>query len=213
MSNKTGTTRKQRYLAAGVFVALTIVPIVGWLWWTAREFELPGEHWMTKAFAEARTWADDAELSAIEGRYVKPDGVAELQPSGGQGWRFVFRSRARATATARPAAGSVVPGAPAPARAATLDCFEYSVTRGSGRQRNLVRTSGRPVWCGNRLGESRTGTRDPPRCSLRQVWQHAKQLGAPDPGYAEITASVDGEAWRWHFRIEGHIEIDVPDDC
>ncbi len=196
------------YVCVAGFVAM----FVGWLWWSAREFELPGEHWMTKAFAKARGWASDAELVAIEGKFVRPDGVADLEQPGAR-WDYVFRSNARATAAAQPAPASTIPGAPAPPRATTHGCFQYSLTRGSGRQSNLVSPSAWPVWCQDRRDEAKTGSADPPRCSIRQVWQRAKQLGAPDPGYAEIRASFAGEAWRWDFQIAGHIAVEIPDDC
>jgi len=45
------------------------------------------------------------------------------------------------------------------------------------------------------------------------VWTRAKQRGAPDPGYAEITARVIDGVWRWHFRIEEHVDLEIADDC
>jgi hypothetical protein len=195
-----------------VVIAVTIAAFVGWLWWTDREFELPGEYWMAKGLADARGWSNDAELISIEGSFVRPDGVAELQRSG-YGWRFGFRSSARADAAAQPAPKNAIPGAPTPTRAVVSGCFQYGVSRGSGRQSNLVRASGQPVRCQDRAAEPGTGTRAPPRCSVLQVWQRAKQQGAPDPAYAEITASLDDGAWRWHFRIEGHVELEFADDC
>jgi hypothetical protein len=84
------------------------------------------------------------------------------------------------------------------------------VTRGGGRQSNLVRVSGVPVGCGR---DNLSGASSPPRCSVARLWQRAKQLGAPDPGYAKITASIVDGSWQWQFRIAGHAELVITDDC
>jgi hypothetical protein len=89
-------TSRIRTVILGGVLAVAIAAVIGWIWWTRHEFDLPGEHWMAKAFEDARDWASDAELISIDGNYVKPDGVAELQSSGGWGWQFDFvRPRAQ----------------------------------------------------------------------------------------------------------------------
>ncbi|HUH02338.1 MAG TPA: hypothetical protein VML75_10095 [Kofleriaceae bacterium] len=192
-------------------LAVPVAAVLGWHWWSSRAFDQSGDHWVDKAFAEAREWASDAELISVEGSYVRPDGVAELQRSGAYGWLFWFRSPARAAAAAAPAPEAAIPGAPAPRRRIGTACFKYIVNRGTGRQSNLVTTSGSAAPC--RDDASGRGTRTPPRCAVIQVWRRAKQQGAPDPGYARIEAAVVDGAWRWRFLIAGHVELEIADDC
>ena len=194
----------------GAFSGVIVLGIGGWLWWSSHEFGLSGEHWMTKASDDARAWADDAELVMIEGKYVRPDGVVELGDTISGRWHFLFRSPSQASARSEAEPQSVVPGAPVPARTSPYDCFSFSVSRGSGRSHNLVLDSGGPVTCRSGLGPAMA---KPPQCTVEQVWARAKQQGAPDPGYAAITARVEDGAWRWSFQIEGHVELELADDC
>jgi hypothetical protein len=196
---------KTKIVAAVVFFAIIAGLAGGWSWWTGRQFDFPGDQWTAKALDEARGWADDAQLRVIEGRYVRPDGVAELRTADG-GWHFLFYSANRASGAA---ASTQVPGAPAPP-SMRQHCFSYSVGRGGGRQSNLVRTLGSPTTCPSGLG---AGPRHLPRCSIAQVWQRAIQRGAPNPGYAWIVARADDGAWRWNFKITGHVDLEIPDDC
>ncbi len=203
------TDRLKTFLVVGTFVALFFGVMGGWLWWSSRQFDHPADHWMAKAKHEARAWADDAELSVIEGHYVRPDGVADLPDRGDTGWRFVFRSEALANSPSASPAESTIPGAPPPPSTPRYACFAYIVGRGSGRAGNLVRTNGGPVRCPKGLEQISSG---PPRCSVQEIWRRAEQLGAPNPGYAKIEASVQ-DGWRWSFQIPGHVEFDLPDDC
>ncbi|PRP96549.1 hypothetical protein ENSA5_36250 [Enhygromyxa salina] len=202
--------RLNTYLIPGAFLVLFVGGLGGWFWWSSRQFEHPADHWIAKANGKARTWADDAELSVIEGYYVRPDGVADLPNPGDSGWRLVFRSEALASGESSPPAESTIPGAPPSPSTPKYACFAYTVGRGSARSRNLVRTNSAPVRCPEGLKQQSS---EPPRCSVEEVWRRAEQRGAPNPGLATVAASVQGDEWRWSFRIPDHVEFEILDDC
>ncbi len=202
---------KRRFQLLCLMLATMVAGVAAWLVWSHRRFDQPAEYWVAEAFDEARDWAPDAELLQLEGSLVRPDGVAELQQPGATGWVFLFRSSAHVAEASTPAPKPTVPGAPAPPRKTVNDCFEYRVERGSGRQSNLVRPSGWPRWCAAKRGWPGSGTS--PKCSVQEVWRRARQQGAPDPGYAKLSAQLIDGAWRWAFHIQGYVDLSIPDDC
>lgn len=200
---------RKDYIAPGVFIAVFISVIGGWLWWSSRQFEHAADHWLAEASQEARAWADDAELRAIEGHYVRPDGVAELPNEGDSGWSFAFRSPSLANG-ASPPAPKAIPGAPPPPSTRPYACFLFTVSRGSGRGGNLLRTRGNPVLCNPELEQASSAGL---RCSVREIWARAEELGAPNPGLATVEAKLLDGGWHWSFRIANHVEFELPDDC
>jgi hypothetical protein len=61
----------------------------------------------------------------------------------------------------------------------------------------------------------------PVRCSLQQVWQRARQRGAPDPALANIVLFPVNGQWSWHFTVFDRakerqvtlFDAELPDDC
>jgi len=202
------TNRRTTFLISGLFVAAMLGAIGGWLWWSGGQLERPGQVWLDVATEHAGDWAADAELVLIDGHRIRPDGAAALLSPGDSGWRFHFRSDQRASSGDGPRE-PVTPGGPRPI-VGLLGCFEFTVRRGTGRQSNLVRTSGQPVRCP--AGNVAPGMA-PPRCSMNQVWARAEDLGAPNPGFAKINAAAEDGTWQWSFRIPDHVDLTIADDC
>jgi hypothetical protein len=210
---KTRDDKRGNLVAALGFVAVLVAALGGWLWWSSRQFEHSGDHWIARASDAADAWANDAEWVAIEGRNVKPNGVAALSEPGAVGWRFEFRSPSLQATRLRPRDDSAIPGAPPTKVTAPSGCFEWVVSRGAGRASNLVNTFGSPQRCRSSPAGASRGSREAPRRSIAQVWAMAKAQGAPDPGFATIRASLNETGWHWSFVVEGYVELSLDDAC
>lgn len=168
-----------------------------------------GTEWYIAAQKAASEWAQDSELILMEGDLITPDGIAQKQGY----WRFVFQSKARFESRVPPT--SPIPGAPVTAARSTCR-YEFKISPYFGRG-GLIASKGPSGNC--RKMEAPLG---PPRCPVKEVWNRAIKLGAPNPGWADISyvKSSDGSN-VWAFVIQDRatggpkpiFSANIPDDC